>query len=60
LRLRVHVQARLSCWLLVQAMMARHADGFIAMPGGLGTLEELLEVRWGGEAKCKTATNCGY
>jgi hypothetical protein len=50
----------LSCWLLVQAMMARHADGFIAMPGGLGTLEELLEVRWGGEAKCKTATNCGY
>jgi predicted Rossmann-fold nucleotide-binding protein len=25
--------------------MARHADGFIAMPGGLGTLEELLEVR---------------
>ncbi|WIA11291.1 hypothetical protein OEZ85_011414 [Tetradesmus obliquus] len=27
-----------------KAMMARHADGFIAMPGGLGTLEELLEV----------------
>jgi hypothetical protein len=25
-------------------MMARHADAFIAMPGGLGTLEELLEV----------------
>ncbi len=24
--------------------MARHADAFIAMPGGLGTLEELLEV----------------
>jgi hypothetical protein len=24
--------------------MARAADGFIAMPGGLGTLEELLEV----------------
>ncbi|KAF8057778.1 LOG7 [Scenedesmus sp. PABB004] len=27
-----------------KAMMARAADGFIAMPGGLGTLEELLEV----------------
>ncbi|GLC34364.1 hypothetical protein PLESTB_000737300 [Pleodorina starrii] len=27
-----------------KAMMAQHADGFIAMPGGLGTLEELLEV----------------
>jgi hypothetical protein len=53
---RVHVAF---CWLLVQAMMARHADGFIAMPGGLGTLEELLEVRWGEEAKCKTATNRG-
>lgn len=26
-------------------MMARNADGFIAMPGGLGTLEELMEVR---------------
>eukprot|EP00878_Enallax_costatus_P031327 GHUV01034253.1.p1 GENE.GHUV01034253.1~~GHUV01034253.1.p1 ORF type:complete len:116 (+),score=38.20 GHUV01034253.1:430-777(+) len=25
-------------------MMARNADGFIAMPGGLGTLEELMEV----------------
>jgi hypothetical protein len=38
----VHVGVLL---VLVQAMMARHADGFIAMPGGLGTLEELLEVR---------------
>eukprot|EP00879_Flechtneria_rotunda_P019345 GHRR01020317.1.p1 GENE.GHRR01020317.1~~GHRR01020317.1.p1 ORF type:complete len:213 (+),score=40.81 GHRR01020317.1:462-1100(+) len=27
-----------------KALMARNADGFIAMPGGLGTLEELLEV----------------
>lgn len=27
-----------------KAMMAQHADGFIAMPGGFGTLEELLEV----------------
>eukprot|EP00775_Hariotina_reticulata_P007396 gene7398-7605_t len=27
-----------------KAAMARAADGFIAMPGGLGTLEELLEV----------------
>jgi uncharacterized protein (TIGR00730 family) len=27
-----------------KAMMARHADAFVAMPGGFGTLEELLEV----------------
>lgn len=27
-----------------KAMMARLADGFIAMPGGLGTLEELFEM----------------
>mmetsp|Transcript_39561 Transcript_39561/g.117689 ORF Transcript_39561/g.117689 Transcript_39561/m.117689 type:complete len:268 (-) Transcript_39561:163-966(-) len=27
-----------------KALMARKADGFIAMPGGFGTLEELLEV----------------
>ncbi|GIL91681.1 hypothetical protein Vretifemale_19258 [Volvox reticuliferus] len=27
-----------------KAMMAQHADGFIAMPGGFGTLEEFLEV----------------
>lgn len=27
-----------------KAMMARHADAFIAMPGGFGTFEELLEV----------------
>lgn len=27
-----------------KALMARHADGFVAMPGGFGTLEELLEV----------------
>ncbi|EFJ47282.1 hypothetical protein VOLCADRAFT_61608 [Volvox carteri f. nagariensis] len=27
-----------------KAMMAQHADGFIAMPGGFGTLEELMEV----------------
>lgn len=24
--------------------MAQHADAFIALPGGFGTLEELLEV----------------
>lgn len=31
-----------------KAMMASLADGFIAMPGGLGTLEELFEVlTWG-------------
>jgi predicted Rossmann-fold nucleotide-binding protein len=27
-----------------KAVMARNADAFIAMPGGFGTLEELLEV----------------
>ncbi|GIL53386.1 hypothetical protein Vafri_9002 [Volvox africanus] len=27
-----------------KAMMAQHADGFIAMPGGFGTLEEFMEV----------------
>ncbi|GAA0152397.1 hypothetical protein LIER_10889 [Lithospermum erythrorhizon] len=27
-----------------KAEMARHADAFIALPGGYGTLEELLEV----------------
>ena len=27
-----------------KALMAEHADGFIALPGGLGTLEELAEV----------------
>jgi uncharacterized protein (TIGR00730 family) len=27
-----------------KAMMAQLADGFIAMPGGMGTLEELFEV----------------
>jgi hypothetical protein len=27
-----------------KALMARLADGFIALPGGLGTLEEILEV----------------
>ena len=31
-----------------KAMMAQLADGFIALPGGLGTLEELFEVwTWG-------------
>jgi uncharacterized protein (TIGR00730 family) len=27
-----------------KAMMAQLADGFIAMPGGMGTLEELFEM----------------
>lgn len=27
-----------------KALMAEHADGFIAMPGGIGTLEELFEA----------------
>ena len=31
-----------------KAMMAERADGFIALPGGLGTLEELFEIlTWG-------------
>jgi uncharacterized protein (TIGR00730 family) len=31
-----------------KAMLAELADGFLAMPGGLGTLEELFEVwTWG-------------
>ena len=27
-----------------KAMMAELADGFVALPGGMGTLEELFEV----------------
>ncbi|CAL9619445.1 MULTISPECIES: TIGR00730 family Rossman fold protein [unclassified Streptomyces] len=27
-----------------KALMARHADAFVALPGGLGTLEEVFEV----------------
>jgi uncharacterized protein (TIGR00730 family) len=27
-----------------KALMAKLSDGFIAMPGGFGTLEELMEV----------------
>lgn len=27
-----------------KALMAEHADGFVAMPGGIGTLEELFEA----------------
>lgn len=27
-----------------KALMAEHSDGFIAMPGGIGTLEELFET----------------
>jgi len=31
-----------------KALMARLADGFVALPGGMGTLEELFEiVTWG-------------
>jgi uncharacterized protein (TIGR00730 family) len=31
-----------------KALMAQYADGFIAMPGGFGTLDELFEtVTWG-------------
>ena len=27
-----------------KALMAEHADAFVALPGGMGTLEELFEV----------------
>lgn len=31
-----------------KALMAEHSDGFVALPGGAGTLEELFEVwTWG-------------
>jgi uncharacterized protein (TIGR00730 family) len=48
-----------------KALMADLADGFIALPGGLGTLEELLEVlTWaqlGVHAKpCALLDVCGY
>ena len=32
-----------------KAMLAELSDGFVAMPGGLGTLEELFEVWTGGQ-----------
>jgi hypothetical protein len=48
-----------------KALMAELASGFIALPGGLGTLEELLEVlTWaqlGVHAKpCGVLNTCGY
>ena len=33
-----------TCNNTAKAMMPRHADAFVAMPGGFGTLEELMEV----------------
>ncbi|MBF0276879.1 MAG: TIGR00730 family Rossman fold protein [SAR324 cluster bacterium] len=48
-----------------KAMMADLADGFIALPGGLGTLEELFEVlTWAQlgfhEKPCGLLNICGY
>ena len=48
-----------------KAMMAELADGFIALPGGLGTFEELFEIwTWaqlGIHAKpCGLLNTCGY
>jgi uncharacterized protein (TIGR00730 family) len=48
-----------------KALMAELSDGFIALPGGLGTLEELLEiVTWAQlglhEKPCGLLNICGY
>lgn len=48
-----------------KAMMAELSDGFIAMPGGLGTIEEIFEVwTWGQlnmhQKPCGLLNTCGY
>ena len=48
-----------------KALMMELSDGFIAMPGGLGTLEELFEVlAWGKlgfhHKPCAVLNSCGY
>lgn len=48
-----------------KALMAELADGFIAMPGGIGTLEELFEVlSWAQlglhQKPCALLNVCGY
>ncbi len=48
-----------------KALMAELSDGFIALPGGLGTLEELIEVlTWAQlglhEKPCGLLDVCGY
>jgi len=48
-----------------KALMAELADGFIAMPGGIGTLEEFFEVlSWAQlglhEKPCALLNVCGY
>jgi hypothetical protein len=48
-----------------KSMMAELADGFIAMPGGFGTLEEIIEIiTWGQlgfhECPCGLLNTCGY
>ncbi len=50
LRDKGHLHPRLSSWEVMPTMRARkarmvaQADAFIALPGGIGTLEELLEA----------------
>ena len=36
--------ARAHCGSVLQAMMAAEADAFVALPGGFGTLEEIIEM----------------
>lgn len=48
-----------------KALMAELADGFIAMPGGIGTMEEFFEVlSWAQlgihEKPCALLNGCGY
>ena len=48
-----------------KALMAELSDGFIAMPGGIGTLEEFFEVlSWAQlglhEKPCALLNVCGY
>jgi uncharacterized protein (TIGR00730 family) len=48
-----------------KALMAELADGFIAMPGGIGTMEEFFEVlSWAQlgihEKPCALLNVCGY
>lgn len=48
-----------------KSMMAALSDGFVALPGGFGTLEELIEVVTWGQLKfhdkpCGVINVCGY
>jgi len=42
-----------------KAMMAELADGFVALPGGIGTLEEFFETWTWGQLGC-TQSLAGY